>query len=46
LSEVARDAKQKVLVEVARDAKQKVLSEAARDAEKDTAKSHSLKKVA
>jgi hypothetical protein len=31
---------------VARDAKQKVLSEAARDAEKDTAKSHSLKKVA
>jgi hypothetical protein len=46
LSEVARDAKQKVLSEVVRDAKQKVLSEAARDAEKDSVTSHSLKKVA
>jgi hypothetical protein len=41
LSELARDAEQKVLSE-----KVKVLSELARDAEKDSATSHSLKKAA
>jgi hypothetical protein len=34
------------LSEVARDAKQKVLIEVARDAEKDSATTHSLKKAA
>ena len=41
LSELARDAEQKVLSE-----KVKVLSELARNAEKDSATSHSLKKAA
>jgi len=34
------------LSELARDAEQKVLSELARDAEKDSVTSHSLKKAA